>query len=576
MSPPVTPKPKFRLGSITWLLTSAIVAMVVVWALPVVISADEWFLTFLKSMLIVGALILGLVEIRRLNNRLASLARVANLLGKGRYETRAEVRGSDSVSLVGQALNMMAERIATSVSQLEKSHKELAQSQIMLADQNLELSEAYGRQARFGDFLAKLNTIDIETLAANAFPELVNVARAHVGVFFLFDEKLQQLQRLTECGIDRHALRRLCPENSFEGLPGEAFTRREWITIEELDQELLPELNLGFASAKIQSVYAIPLMFHNKALGVVVLASLHRPREGTTRLLQNYIRALAHALNNALTYQTVQQQTQQFEAANTRLLSLDQHRRSFVANMSHELRTPLNSIIGFSNILLKNRDGSVSKDNLDRVEKINRNGKHLLQLINDILDLSKVEAGRMETEMTDVDPAPLLREVIDMLQPQADAKNIHLQVELPSEPVRIETDAQKLRQVLINLTNNAVKFTDKGAVTLRLSAPGTKSEGVCIEVRDTGIGISEDKLESVFEAFQQEDTTTARKYGGTGLGLTISRSLLTLLGGRIRVSSRVGRGSTFTIELPGRRALPPPAPSDHLLDDPLPVAANTP
>src|SRR5690606_28033500 len=135
------------------------------------------------------------------------------------------------------------------------------------------------------------------------------------------------------------------------------------------------------------------------------------------QVLRNYVRALAHALNNALTYQAVQQQTVKFEAANARLLHLDHHRRQFVANMSHELRTPLNSIIGFSNILLKNRDNSMTPDNLDRVEKINRNGKHLLQLINDILDLSKVEAGRMETDFAPVPIKAIIREVADMLYP---------------------------------------------------------------------------------------------------------------------------------------------------------------
>jgi signal transduction histidine kinase len=560
---------KFRLRAITWLLVTTTGALIVVYGLPVLAEADGWFQTFLISLLLVLALVLGLFEIRRLNSRLAGLARVANLLGKGKYTTRAEVRGEDAVSLVGQALNLMAERVALTVSQLEKSHEELGLSQAKLASQNQQLSQAYDRQSRFGDFLAKLNTIDLDALARESFPDLVAVARAHIGVLYLFDENLQQLQRLTEHGIDRGALRRLCPENSFEGLPGEAFSRREWITIDDLDQDLLPELDLGFASAHLQSVYAIPLLFNNKALGVVVLASLHKPCESTQQTLQNYVRALAHAMNNALTHQAVQQQTVQFELANTKLVNLDHHRRQFVANMSHELRTPLNSIIGFSNILLKNRDGSISTDNLDRLEKINRNGKHLLQLINDILDLSKVEAGRMETEVTETEIGSILREVSDMLQPQADAKNIRIDLDLPDEPVVIETDSQKVRQIVINLTNNAVKFTEKGSVTMRLHAPGTKYTGACIEVQDTGIGISEDKLESVFEAFQQADSTTSRKYGGTGLGLTISRTLLTLLGGRIRVSSKLGRGSTFSIELPHGGRPSRQAETDDLLFDEL-------
>lgn len=540
---------KFRLRGITWVLLTSIVGLILVYGVPVLSTADEWFLQFVKSLLLVTALLLGLSEIRRLNSRLAHLSRVANDLGRGKYETRADVRGNDSVSLVGQALNTMAERISSSVNELERSHQEVAKSQEKLALQNEELTQSYDRQWRFGEFLAKLNTIDIRKLAQDSFPDLVTAVRAQVGVLFLFDETSQKLERLTECGIDRSALRRLLPEKSFEGLPGEAFARREWIMIDEIDQDLLPEINLGFASARIQSVYAIPLLFHNKALGVVVLASLHQSSEAVVQVMKNYIRALAHALNNALTHQAVQAQTEQFEAANAQLINLDHHRRQFVANMSHELRTPLNSIIGFSNILLKNRGNTMTPDNLERVEKINRNGKHLLQLINDILDLSKVEAGRMEAEFSSIELGRLIREVGDMLQPQAIAKSIALEVDAPDDPVMVETDVQKLRQVLINLANNAVKFTDAGSVTLRLT-PARAGHGAIIEVCDTGIGITEDKLAFVFEAFRQADSTTSRKYGGTGLGLTISQSLVTLLGGKIRVESRVGHGSTFTVELP--------------------------
>lgn len=540
---PAAQGPRFRLRALHIPLVVLFGALVVLFGLPMLVNEEGTSQMFLISLLLISGLVLGLVEIRRLNRRLANLARTANALGQGDYDTRAEVRGDDSVSLVSEALNTMAQRVASTVSQL-------ALSQEKMAEQNRELTQAYTRQSRFGDFLAKLNSINIDSLARDAFPDLVAVARAHIGVFYLFDEEQQQLNRLTEHGIDRSALRQLCPDKSFEGLPGEAFSRREWITIDEIDQDLLPEINLGFASAKIQSVYAIPILFQNKALGVVVLASLHKTDAAVAQSLENYIRALGHALNNALTHQAVQQQTVQFESSNSRLVNLDNHRRQFVANMSHELRTPLNSIIGFSNILLKNRDGLISTDNLDRVEKINRNGVHLLQLINDILDLSKVEAGRMETERVETDIAPILREVAEMLHPLANAKSIKIELELPPEPVICPTDAQKVRQIVINLANNAVKFTDEGSVTIRLYPPGEKYLGVCIEVQDTGIGISEDKLEAVFDAFQQADSTTSRKYGGTGLGLTISRTLLTLLGGRIRVSSKVNRGSTFSIELP--------------------------
>ncbi|HLS28077.1 MAG TPA: ATP-binding protein [Opitutales bacterium] len=544
-----TKKTRFHLRTITAILLLSIIVLILVYGIPVLANADVWFLQFIKSLLLITALILGLAEIRRLNSRLAHLSRVAGRLGKGKYDARADVQGTDSVALVGQALNKMAEQIEANINELENSHRELATSQEKLAQQNQELTESYERQARFGEFLVKLNSIDTKKLTQKSFDDLVTAAKAQVGVLFLFNEESQQLEHLVETGIDRAALRKLLPEKSFEGLPGEAFSRREWIVIEDLDENILPELHLGFAKIRIQTVYAIPLLFHNKALGVIVLGSFHKATKATEQTLENYTRALAQALNNALAHQAVQQQTLRWEAANSQLLDMDKHRRRFVANMSHELRTPLNSIIGFSNILLKNRDQTISPPNLDRLEKINRNGKNLLQLINDILDLSKVESGYMEADFSSVNLNALIREVADMLQPQAQAKRIEIALHLPNSPIVIKSDLQKLRQILINLTNNAVKFTDSGTVTLRLS-PATEENGPIIEISDTGIGISGDQLEYIFEAFRQADSSTSRVYGGTGLGLAISQSLITLLNGKIRVNSIPGEGSTFTIELP--------------------------
>src|SRR5439155_21862568 len=193
-----------------------------------------------------------------------------------------------------------------------------------------------------------------------------------------------------------------------------------------------------------------------------------------------------------------------------------------------------------------------------RAEKIHRNGKHLLNLINDILDLSKIEAGRMELAFAPARLSSLLHEVADLLQPQAEAKNIQLKLDLPVSELMIETDDQKLRQVLINLAGNAIKFTREGSVTLRVASAEGADGAVLISIADTGIGIAADKLETIFEAFRQADSSTTREFGGTGLGLTISRSLVQLLGGTLTARSEEGKGSAFTIKL---RAQPTGAPS---------------
>src|SRR5439155_4706679 len=193
-----------------------------------------------------------------------------------------------------------------------------------------------------------------------------------------------------------------------------------------------------------------------------------------------------------------------------------------------------------------------------RAEKIHRNGKHLLNLINDILDLSKIEAGRMELAFAPARLSSLLQEVADLLQPQAEAKNIQLKLDLPVSELMIETDDQKLRQVLINLAGNAIKFTREGSVTLRVASAEGADGAVLISIADTGIGIPQDKLETIFEAFRQADSSTTREFGGTGLGLTISRSLVQLIGGTLTVQSQEGKGSIFTIKLPAQiRGLAP-------------------
>ena len=222
----------------------------------------------------------------------------------------------------------------------------------------------------------------------------------------------------------------------------------------------------------------------------------------------------------------------------------------FLANMSHELRTPLNSVIGFANILLKNKAKNLRAEDITFLERITANGKHLLGLINQILDLSKIEAGKLELDVAPVSLEALVREIIDQFEGQLRGRDVKLLADLPQPLAVLETDAIKLKQVLINLVGNALKFTEHGSVTVRVSVKAPNQRPVRIDVIDTGIGILREKQAAVFEAFQQADNTTARKYGGTGLGLTISRALCQLMGCRLEVSSEEGRGTTFSVILP--------------------------
>jgi PAS domain S-box-containing protein len=229
----------------------------------------------------------------------------------------------------------------------------------------------------------------------------------------------------------------------------------------------------------------------------------------------------------------------------------NQAKSQFLASMSHELRTPLNSVIGFTNILLKNRSGNLVDQDLSFLERIIANGKHLLELINEVLDLAKIEAGRTELDVDTVQLSELVGDTLSQLEGQVREKDVALRARIPDGLGSIRTDPSKLKQVIINLVGNALKFTRQGEVAVEVQALEDGRTPSSISVRDTGIGIPPDRLQAIFEAFQQADKDTNREFGGTGLGLTISRSLCQLMGYDLRVESEVGKGSTFTILLTG-------------------------
>jgi signal transduction histidine kinase/CheY-like chemotaxis protein len=245
--------------------------------------------------------------------------------------------------------------------------------------------------------------------------------------------------------------------------------------------------------------------------------------------------------------------TKELRAARDEAESASNAKSEFLANMSHEIRTPMTAIMGYGDLLLEMGDITrAPRERLDAIHTIKRNSRHLLTIINDILDISKIEAGKMTTEHIECSPVQVTEDVVSLMQVRASEKNIDLDVEYDTPlPKAIRSDPVRLRQILMNLVGNAIKFTEDGSVRLRISfeKTGSAKPMLRIDVTDTGIGIPPEQMDKLFIAFNQADSSMARRFGGTGLGLTISRRLAELLGGDLSIQSEPGKGSTFTVRI---------------------------
>jgi signal transduction histidine kinase/DNA-binding response OmpR family regulator len=395
-----------------------------------------------------------------------------------------------------------------------------------------------------------------------------------------------------------------------QGVLGQAALERRTIVLEQLPEDY-PHVTSTLGEAVARVLIAVPLV-HDGALAGAVELCLFRPvRAIDLTFLEQAQEALAIALSVTRSRQQVrellvQSQAQeeelrvqqeelqqsneeleersnlleeqreeiraknlQVEAASAELRQraeevqrISTYKSAFLANMSHELRTPLNSMMVLSSLLRDNKDGNLTARQVEFARTIHGSGRDLLDLINDILDLAKIESGRMEFQAEPVDLTDLAGQLRGLLEPLADQQGIGFQILLdPALPATLEADRQRLQQILKNLAANAVKFTAKGAVTVTIAPAGAGNPlpvpALAFAVADTGIGIAPEQLQAVFQAFRQADGTTSRKYGGTGLGLSISQQLATGMGGTIQLRSELGQGSTFTLYLPlGAAAAP--------------------
>jgi signal transduction histidine kinase len=393
------------------------------------------------------------------------------------------------------------------------------------------------------------STLDLETVLTTIVARAAQISGLDGGVVFEYDEGAEEfVQRAqAETGGTLAATRRATRIRKGEGAVGRTAITLEPVQVSDITA---PGAYVGpnrenLIESGVRAVLAVPMVREGHMIGCL---GVTRGRPGefpteTIELLRTFATQSALAIQNARLFQELADKGRQLEAAS-------RHKSEFLANMSHELRTPLNAVIGFSEVLLQRMFGALNDKQDEYLKDIYASGQHLLSLINDILDLSKIEAGRMELERVAFDLPAAIDNAITLVRERAGRRGIAITRVVDERVGTILADERKVKQVLLNLLSNALKFTPEGGRTEVRAA--VNDEAVEISVADTGVGIALEDQEAVFEEFRQVGTAD-RKVEGTGLGLTLSRKFIELHGGRIWVKSRLGEGATFTFTLPLRR-----------------------
>jgi GAF domain-containing protein/anti-sigma regulatory factor (Ser/Thr protein kinase) len=418
-----------------------------------------------------------------------------------------------------------------------------------------ELARSVGELKALGEVgQAVSSTLDLQTVLSTIVRHAVQLSGTDCGIIYEYDEPMQEFHLRASYQMEEELVNgyRATPLRLGQGATGRAAETKLPTQITDLRQEqefatrgMRPILSrLGY-----QSLLAVPLLSEQKIMGAL---TIYRRETGTfapavVNLLQTFATQSVLAIQNARLFREIEDKSRQIEAAN-------RHKSEFLANMSHELRTPLNAIIGFSEVLGEKLFGELNEKQAEYAEDILSSGRHLLSLINEILDLSKVEAGRMELELTSFDMPLAIENARTFVRERATKHGIKLDVMSDERLGDYFGDERKIKQILLNLLSNAVKFTPEGG-QISINARQL-NESVQISVSDTGIGISPEDQARIFEEFRQVGGDHAHKSEGTGLGLTLAKKFVELHGGTIWVESEVGKGSTFTFTLPQKPQQP--------------------
>jgi signal transduction histidine kinase len=494
------------------------------------------------SLIVAGLLISALAAIwlaRSMVRPIRTLQEGAARIGAGSLDQRIEIRTGDELEALAEQFNTMSAQLRESYAGLERK----------VDERTGELQETLRHQQATASILGI-----IASSVSDTQPVFDAIARAAAGVIqnarvqlFLVHEGM--VHHVGGTGLNpeqREKIRALFPSPLEKaGYASAAIYEKRVIHIPDVSADRnRPEIIKAVTeSTGLRAILVVPMMREGEAIGCIT-TSFTEPGEFSDKqiaLLKSFADQAVIAIENVRLFREIQDKSQQLEIAN-------RHKSEFLANMSHELRTPLNAIIGFSEVLVEKMFGEVNEKQLDYLKDIHSSGKHLLSLINDILDLSKIEAGRMELDVAEFDLRSALQNAMTLIKERAQRSGIALSLEVDDALGAFRADERKFKQIMLNLLSNAVKFTPEGGKVSVRARP--VAGAVEFAVEDTGVGIAAQDQEMVFEEFRQVGRDYTRKAEGTGLGLALTKRFIELHGGKVRLQSEPGKGSIFSFTIP--------------------------
>ena len=482
-----------------------------------------------------GALVLTL----RLAGSIQALRAGAARIGSGDLASRISIKTGDELEALADQFNQMAGQLQASYADLEKKvelrTRELAQS--------VEELRALGEVSQ-----AVNSTLDLETVLNTLVAKATQLSGTEAGAIYVHDDAKNEFASLCATyGMSEAFVAEFVRQSVGYGQSTVAQAAMQYAPVQVADlKEAKPTAPQDIIlRAGYRALLVMPLLSRDKLMGALVVwrkAPGEFPQHSVD-LLQTFAAQSVLAIQNARLFQEIEEKGRQLELTS-------QHKSQFVASISHELRTPLNAIIGLTEMMVSNTPRFGTEKAVEPLRRVHGAGTHLLGLINQVLDLSKIEAGKLELSPEQVNLAPLIDEVVGTARQLAEQNKNRLTVEAQDKLGPLTVDPMRLRQILLNLLSNACKFTKQGEVKLSVRKVSGGRNWIVFAVADTGIGMTPEQQAKLFEEFSQVDSSTARRYGGTGLGLAITRKLARMMGGDVTVTSGPGKGSVFTVRLP--------------------------